>query len=221
MAEADDLVHRPWPDQNLEPILSGSTNQPSWNPDGVLGGIADLNPPYNSLDMLMTPEEQATIAPVDAGDPPPTITDGPGLIAQGHPATLDQGDPVLPVAPPGVDVNKNIQRAEKTIPDPGLSTRPQAYGLMFQLFPDGHEMDYKTQGDQYRDFGNFNYGAFGSALGLSPYELHTGAGIQQMRSGTWSPSYGLPGLFPPAGDNPRDYEMIDEGIQYYQTHKGK
>jgi hypothetical protein len=118
-----------------------------------------------------------------------------------------------------VSVDDNIQRAEKAIPDPGLTTMPKAYDMMFDLFPSGHEMDYKTADKKYRDFGNFNYGAFGSALGLTPYELHSGAGVQQMRDRNWSPKYGLPGFGGMSGDNEQDYRMIDEGIHYYRSHK--
>ena len=39
-----------------------------WNPNGVLGGIADMHPPVNTLNAFMTPEQQAS---VDWGDVEP------------------------------------------------------------------------------------------------------------------------------------------------------
>lgn len=65
-----------------------------------------------------------------------------------------------------------------------------------------------------QDAGNFNYGAMGSAAGLSEFALKAGAGFQQLSDGTsdieffypWSWSY---------GDDPADQLMIQFGINYY------
>lgn len=180
----------------------------------TVGGILDGLPEQDSvsgLHLILSPKD---IADIDSA--PSTVTNSQGIA---NPiAALGRFAGMPPEAPAGVSVDENIRCAEKAIPDPGWTTRPKAYDMMFDLFPSGHEMDYKKDGP-YRDFGNFNYGAFGSALGLTPYELHTGAGVQQMRDKKWSPQYGLPGLNGMSGDNEQDYGMIDEGIQYYQSHK--
>lgn len=122
---ADDLVYRPWLDQNPDPVLLGNSNQPIWNPDGVLGGIADLNPPYNSLDMLMTPEEQATIAPMDGtaggidGIPdlrPPNWDSNdntPSTISLGEGSAPDLTHPVV-VQPAGGDSGDNQESGPRT-----------------------------------------------------------------------------------------------------------
>jgi len=131
----------------------------------------------------------------------------------------DHANPV-PAAPPGVSVDKNIERAEKLMG--GLTvTNPQIVAMseMMRLFPSGREMDYKKNGHQYRDFGNFNYGAFGAALGLSPGLLHGGAGVQQMRDGRWLPEYGIPFWSGRYGDNKEDYEQIERGIRYYDARR--
>jgi len=180
-------------------------------PGGILDGLPEPVA-ASGLDLMLDPKQVADIAP------PTTVTDsqritGPTIAPLGRFA----GSP--PEAPPGVSIDDNIRRAEDAIQHPGLATRPKAYEMMLDLFPSGHEMDYKTADKRYRDFGNFNYGAFGSALGLTPYELHSGAGVQQMRDGTWSPKYGVPGIGGMLGDNREDYGMIDEGIQYYRTHR--
>lgn len=90
---------------------------------------------------------------------------------------------------------------------------------MLRLFPSGREMDYKRNGKQYRDFGNFNYGAFGAALGLSPGLLHGGAGVQQVRDGRWLPEYGIPFWSGRYGDNKEDYEQIERGIRYHDARR--
>ena len=94
-----------------------------------------------------------------------------------------------------------------------------AYGIMTAWFPKGHEMDYKKDGDQYRDFGNFNYGAVGSALGIGPYMLHGAAGVAQMQDKTWTSKDGYPFLTRAFGDSDRDYNKIDRGIAYEKGHK--
>lgn len=134
---------------------------------------------------------------------------------------------IIPKAPAGVSLERNIERAEamrdanRMAPLTPGSFSPHNIGReMFKLFSDGGEMDYKRGGrSEYRDFGNFNYGAFGSAYGFSPYELHTGAGIQQMRDGRWEPSYGVPFLSGRLGDNKEDYDQIERGIDCYKNRK--
>jgi hypothetical protein len=181
----------------------------------TLGGILDGLPEPDTasgLELMLDPQQVADIAP------PTTVTESQEITGASI-APLGRFAGTPPEAPPGVSINDNIRRGEGAIPHPGLATRAEAYGMMLDLFPSGHEMDYKKDDKKYRDFGNFNYGAFGSALGLTPYELHTGAGVQQLRDGTWSWKYGLPGVSGTMGDNSTDYGMIDEGIQYYRTHK--
>jgi hypothetical protein len=139
------------------------------------------------------------------------------------------GDPSdIPKAPPGVGLERNIERAEamrdanRLAPITPGSFSPYNIGReMFGLFSDGGEMDYKRGGhNEYRDFGNFNYGVFGSAYGFSPHELHSGAGIQQIRSGNWQWEYGIPFLSGRLGDNKEDYDQIERGIAYYKNRKG-
>jgi hypothetical protein len=138
-----------------------------------------------------------------------------------EPVLLEDHASPVPLTPPGVSMDKNIERAEKLMG--GLTvTNPQivAMGEMMRLFPTGHEMDYKKGGHhEYRDFGNFNYGAFGTAMGLPPYLLHSGAGVQQMLDKKWEWNYGVPFLVSPYGDNRQDYDKIDEGIRYYHARR--
>jgi type VI secretion system secreted protein VgrG len=89
----------------------------------------------------------------------------------------------------------------------------------------GGPMDYKTQGALYEDFGNFNYGATGTAAYAPSFTLLRAAGWAQ-RGHPSSPQFGgnpgsLPGMVlnpfggtAPYGDDPHDQQMIQQGIQY-------
>lgn len=62
----------------------------------------------------------------------------------------------VPVAPPGVSVDAKINI--------GLYKRGNVRPLrsasdMIRMFRTGGSMDYKTRGEQYVDFGKFNYGS--------------------------------------------------------------
>lgn len=97
------------------------------------------------------------------------------------------------------------------------------YGLVQNRGP----LDYKQQGKQFEDFGNFNYGVVGAALGFDKDLLLRAAGWAQLRAGTSMqlPSWGQPpkwilfGGKPPYGDDPRDQQMISNGFEYYHWRK--
>jgi hypothetical protein len=89
--------------------------------------------------------------------------------------------------------------------------------------------DYKNQPThgahpEYTDFGNFNYGAAGAALGFPPIYLQKMAGLNnQQRHGTGGE--GTPGniLDPndgkaPYGDQPNDNNWIKNGIEYNKQY---
>jgi hypothetical protein len=119
--------------------------------------------------------------------------------------------------PPGVDINKNIEEARgKDI----LWFRDQVRNK--------GPWDYKQQGPQYRNFGNYNYGATGRALGLSERFLLREAGRAQQAAGTSRPGWGDPGsrLNPfggtgSYGDDPVDQHWIGQGFGYYDAYSGR
>jgi len=80
----------------------------------------------------------------------------------------------------------------------------------------------------WEDFGNFNYGATGSALKISDRLLLRAAGWAQTRASTSLPNWGEPGFLlnpwggtPPYGDDPMDAVWIKEGIQFYKSGQWK
>lgn len=80
--------------------------------------------------------------------------------------------------------------------------------------------DYKQYNRGYQDFGNYNYGRAGAAMGLTTDFLLGQAGRAQQAAGTSRPEWGSPGFLGYSGlggtgsygDDPRDQEMIRRGI---------
>ncbi|WP_211258460.1 polymorphic toxin type 44 domain-containing protein [Luteibacter rhizovicinus] len=85
----------------------------------------------------------------------------------------------------------------------------------------GGAWDFKQQGSQYEDYGNFHYGVVGSAEGSPPDVLSRAAGWAQTRSGNYDPSNGTPLGDPPYGDDPKDQDQIAKGIWRYEHCYGK
>ena len=77
--------------------------------------------------------------------------------------------------------------------------------------------DYKQQGKQYEEFGNYNYGATGNSFGFTKSFLLQQAGEAQIAAGTSQPDWirkTRGNLLPPYGDDPRDQEMIKRCNEY-------
>jgi len=139
---------------------------------------------------------------------------------QKPPAPSKKGCPAVPTAPPGANVNQNMAKAKIQ----GIFN-PLAPLWFYNQVNYGGAMDYKTQGAQYEDFGNFNYGATGTAAYAPSFTLLRAAGWAQ-RGHPSSPQFGgnpgsLPGMVlnpfggtAPYGDDPHDQQMIQQGIQY-------
>ena len=81
--------------------------------------------------------------------------------------------------------------------------------------------DYMQQGFQYDEFGNFNYGATGTAFGFPSGVLLRMAGWAQIQAGTSLTQWGKPWGGPPYGDDPPGQEQIKQGINYARCHCGK
>jgi Bacterial toxin 44 len=149
------------------------------------------------------------------------------------PATPPKNCPSLPVHPANANVQANIATAGLMNPvNGGVNPQSASYinpAATLSWFNNqvkyGAPWDYKTQGSQYEDFGNFNFGATGIAAGFDPQILLRAAGYAQ-RHHPQSPQFpgnpgnpiqimlNLPGAVPPYGDDPNDQKMIILGIQY-------
>ena len=117
--------------------------------------------------------------------------------------------PQIPLSPSGVSIAQNILVAQEHLNPLWFYNQVRNKG----------PWDYKQQGKQYADFGNFNYGATGSAFGFRDGFLRRMAGWAQQQSGNQdSTTAGSPIWGPaPYGDDPHDQEMIDLGIKYYEN----
>ena len=92
-------------------------------------------------------------------------------------------------------------------------------------------MDYKNQPTlhahpEYDEFGQFNFGAVGSALSLPEEFIKRAAGIASfasfLRQGKLPPqSFGLPWTGPPYGDQPWAQPQISAGYRFtFAYHAG-
>jgi hypothetical protein len=93
----------------------------------------------------------------------------------------------------------------------------------YNLVRNGGDWDYKNRPDQVNNpetqrFGNYNYGATGTALGLPEQVLLKRAGWAQGRAGTQLPEYGSPLGGPPYGDAFEDQIAIKKGIDYAKAN---
>jgi hypothetical protein len=129
-------------------------------------------------------------------------------------------DSGVPPAPSGVDIDANITEAEKNWWNPAWF-----YNQVNSRGP----WDYKRRGAEYQNFGNFNYGATGAAMGFSEDTLLRMAGWQQIHNKNSNPAWGSNsgeilsflglGGTAPFGDDPEDQIWISRGYKYYNKRK--
>jgi RHS repeat-associated protein len=124
--------------------------------------------------------------------------------------------PEVPLSPPGASCSNNIAIAQNN----SLGQKNSGAYWFYKQVRNKGPWDYKQQGSQYQDFGNFNFGAAGSAFGFPSPILLRGAGWAQQQAGTSSPQWGSPFGAAPYGDDPADQSMIQKGIDYFQCGCG-
>jgi RHS repeat-associated protein len=109
-----------------------------------------------------------------------------------------------PDGPPNACLTDNMDKAKKNY-----------WNIWFYLkVRNGGDWDYKQQGKQYQDFGNFNYGATGHAFGYPDAVLRRMAGWANQRASKDRKHLGSPTGPYPYGDDPQDQRMIDLGIEW-------
>lgn len=94
------------------------------------------------------------------------------------------------------------------------SALPQTYYWFYQKVRGHGPWDYKQFNPYWATFGNFNFGAAGTAAGIPADILLMGAGWAQSRAGTSKPEWGHWFGDAPYGDDPHDQQAIREGIEY-------
>lgn len=114
------------------------------------------------------------------------------------------------LVPPGVSIMNNLMISR-------LHHGPSAltYEWFYQQVRLHGPWDYKTRiARKYADFGNFNYGAVGTAAGIPEQVLLRAAGWAQSRSGNGQSKDGDWYGAHPYGDDPADQAWIKAGIDY-------
>jgi type VI secretion system secreted protein VgrG len=132
---------------------------------------------------------------------------------------LQQNDYYIPEGPPGADLKANCHKASGIV-------NPWTFKKLVQNRGD---WDYKQNGRQYADYGNFHFGATGNAAGFPIELLLNEAGIAQITAKTSNPAFGKPAsrcasLFGftgtgSNGDDPVDQMWIQRGFEWYQERK--
>ena len=125
--------------------------------------------------------------------------------------------PPIPKHSQSMDINANIAKAEEHSDYVGTG----AGSLWFyNQVKNGGPWDYKLQPPKgaYDDFGNFNYGATGTAVGFSSATLLRAAGAKKWWESSGAP-YGKPWGDYPYGNQADKQEWIQDGINYYNEKK--
>jgi RHS repeat-associated protein len=151
------------------------------------------------------------------------LPDSPGADGGGGgPGAGDTPQCQGPPPAPGTGATQSALRNQ--VHQNGNEAASHRYDLFnLQWFRDqvrnGAPWDYKQYDRGFEDFGNYNYGYTGAAMGLQTDFLLRQAGRAQVAAGTSRPEWGDPGYFgglfggtPPYGDDPHDQEMIRRGI---------
>jgi hypothetical protein len=158
---------------------------------------------------------------------------GDSQIAGNNKTACDNLKP--PKTPPNTTLGNNIAQAEAHSVNGFLNKASGFADLHLAWWINnvrpGGSWDYNTnQGPDYDDFGNFNYGATGLALGLDPVTVLRGAGwAQEISPIQPTPEWGNPGsLFNPAGgtgpyfgDDRGGNYWVTQGMLYYTFCSGK
>jgi RHS repeat-associated protein len=110
----------------------------------------------------------------------------------------------VPPSPSGADIEKNMKQADDNWDPLWFYNQVRLKG----------PWDYKQQGGKYEDFGNFNFGATGSAFGFPDSVLYRGAGWANQQADPTRTNLGSPWGGYPYGDTASDQEQIRKGINF-------
>lgn len=120
----------------------------------------------------------------------------------------------FPIWGPGsIVIANNMQEARERGQSRNMATA-LTYYWFYEKVRRGGAWDYKQFDPYFQNFGNFNFGAAGTAAGIPAEMLLQGAGWAQGRAGTSKPEWGKWYEKPPYGDDPTDQRYIKEGIEY-------
>ena len=110
----------------------------------------------------------------------------------------------IPPYPPGSDIQSNMLFADNIWNPFWFYNRVRNNG----------RWDYKQRGRRYEDFGNFNFGAAGTAFGFPLGILQRGAGWANQKADPSRKRLGNPWGGHPYGDDPDDQKQIERGASF-------
>ena len=122
----------------------------------------------------------------------------------------------IPEIPENVSTidNMHVARRQKFALQDGSA---HLYSWFYKQVRNRGPWDYKQRSASYEAFGNFNYGATGTAAGIPASRLLRAAGMAQIAAGTSRPEFGSWWQDAPYGDDPNDQYWINQGIAYAQS----
>ncbi|QKJ86843.1 Type IV secretion protein Rhs [Paramixta manurensis] len=120
----------------------------------------------------------------------------------------------VPAIGPGAQVIRNNMREARRNGMPRNMATAATYYWFYTMVRNRGRWDYKQFDPYFANFGNFNFGATGTAAGIPENILLMGAGWAQSHAGTSKSEWGLWYQKPPYGDDPTDQRYIREGIEY-------
>lgn len=126
----------------------------------------------------------------------------------------------VPLIPPGVSLDNNMKLSKDLRTAAKLVIGGEeaiVYGLFYAKVKNGAEWDYKQGGRQYEEFGNFNYGATGTASGIPEQVLLRAAGMAQSQAGTSRQDFDKWWGNTPYGDDKVDQVWIKAGIEFAKS----
>lgn len=95
----------------------------------------------------------------------------------------------VPMSGPGSNViSDNMREARRNGVSRNMATA-STYYWFYQKVRNHGPWDYKQENQNWAQFGNFNYGAAGTAAGIPKEILLMGAGWAQSRAGTSKPEW--------------------------------
>lgn len=125
----------------------------------------------------------------------------------------------IPRAPEGVSLTLNMQIACHKKQMYKYARGSLLWYWFYHQVRNSGPWDYKKGRPEFENFGNFHYGAVGTAAGFSAFVLHRAAGFAQFRAQTTADDVTWPDwFFYPYGDDETDQEYIAEGIRYAICH---
>ena len=197
-------------DKNLRDILAGASNVPA-------GDLTTRTSVFKAAAPQLAAMQGATGFMVDPAGYNAATAQRTGD-AMGKVLTRAQAENAglvdKPVRPPSVSMDQNIQDAQSR-----HSTNPADWVWFYNQVKNGAPWDYKQQGAQYQDFGNYNFGMTAAAMGIPENIALRGAGYAQQQAETSDPSWGDPADWNggPYGDDPADQAQIKAGYDYYNS----